>query len=188
MIGYRAFNSDYTNDLGEKFELNETHHIDGKINATFGKKGNGYYFYTDLADVFRFEDPQKEIKVAVVEATGSIDCVKDEYNNYLRYACSDLTVVKYLSREEILNTVLSEGIHSIDKFIRTYNLTEDERDVVLDHVRGDNDLIGKVLWYCYDKKDIFNLDFYDKQKVFNDEYEKLDKRLGKEKSKVKTRG
>jgi hypothetical protein len=183
MIGYRAFNADCTNDLGEKFEVNETHHVDGVISAKFGQKGNGYYFYTDLADVFRFEDPDKEIKVAVVEASGSIDRVKDEYNNYLRHACSDLKVIKYLSREEILNIVISEGVHSIDKFIRTYNLTNDETDVLLDNIRGENWLIERVLWYQGGMKDIHDLKFYDRQDRINNYYQQLDNRLKENKVK-----
>lgn len=176
MIGYKAFKSDGTNRYGEKFEIDKKYHIDGNILARFGHEGNGYYYCTNIADVFRFFPPD-DVKVGVIEATGKIDRSHDEYNDYEIFACSDMKLLKYLTREEVLNLVIMDGRYSIEKAIKTYKLTPEEKDTVLDSVRGDFLLMQQVLWYCYDKKDIFSLDREDLYKTLNEEYTKLDERL-----------
>ncbi len=176
MIGYKAFNGDGTNRYGKKFEINEKYHEDGEILARFGNTGRGYYYCTRLADVFRFFDDKEEIKVGVIEASGTIDHCIDEYYDYEIFACSDIKLLKYLNRKEILNLLLLEGHSSIDKAIRTYKFNDEEKDVILDNVRGDFQLIKSVLWYCYDKKDIFTMDKLDSFKVINKEYARLDEK------------
>ena len=180
MLGYKAFNEDGTNRYGKVFEIGESYHVDGDILARFGKDGNGFYYCTKLADVFRFFAPD-DVKVGVVEASGEIDSTIDEYYYYEIFACSDIKVIKYLTREEILNTIISEGRYSIDKAIATYNFIPEEKDILLDNSRGDYSLACSILWYCYDKKDIFQLDLDTRNRVVDFEYQKLDERLNKKK-------
>ena len=182
MIGYKAFNSDGTNRYGEKFEIDKKYHVDGDIVARFGLEGNGYYYCTTLADVFRFFPPD-DVKVGLIEATGQIDRSHDEYNDYEIFACSDMKLLRYMSRQEVLNMILLEGRYSIEKAIKTYEFTPEEKDIVLDEVRGDFQLMGEVLWYCFDKTDLYSLDRNDYYNVLEEEYTKLDERLKERKNK-----
>ena len=185
MIGYKAFNSDGTNRYGKEFKVGRKYHIDGEIVARFGSEGNGYYYCTHIADVFRFFPYDEDVKVGVINASGIIDHVYDDYNDYEIYACSDMRLVNYLTRNEVLQLIILDGSYSISKAIKTYKLTDEEKDIVLNNVRGDFSLIEEVLWYCFDKKDIYSLEREDLYKTINEEYSKLDERLNNIKKKTK---
>ena len=178
MLGYMALKVDGTDKYGDKFELGKSYHVDGPIRARFGSKSDGFRFCTNVAETFRFIDSE-DVKVAVVEATGQFDSSLDEYNDYEIYACSDLSLIKYLTREEIINLTLLEGRRSIEKLVKTYKVNEEERDILLNHVRGDNQMIGYVLYYCFGKEDIYNSGRNHFKKIVNEEYSKLDERLSK---------
>lgn len=178
MLGYMALKVDGTDKYGDKFELGKSYHVDGPIRARFGSKSDGFRFCTNVAETFRFIDSE-DVKVAVVEATGQFDSSLDEYNDYEIYACSDLSLIKYLTREEIINLTLLEGRRSIEKLVKTYKVNEEERDILLNHVRGDNQMIGYILYYCFGKEDIYNSGRNHFKKIVNEEYSKLDERLSK---------
>ena len=186
MIGYKTFNKDKTNRYGKEFNEGKHYHVDGDILAAFGKEGNGFYFCTHIADTFRFFPNDEDVKVGVINATGEIDSCVDDYNDYEIFACSDMQLLRFLSREEVLQLIILDGRYSIEKAIKTYNLTNDEKDIILDNIRGDFQLINEVLWYCYDKKDIYTLNREDYYKTLNEEYSKLDERLKEKKIKKMT--
>ena len=96
-----------------------------------------------------------------------------------------MEILRFLTREEVLNLIILDGRYSIEKAIKTYKLTDEEKDIILDNARGDYQLMGEVLWYCYDRKEIYHVDREDYYQILTEEYTKLDERLKEKKSKIK---
>ena len=123
--GFKAFNSDLTNNYGNIFLEGETYHIDGDI--SFGINGNGYHFCKRLEDTFRYISDDNK-RVAQVTGFGEIKEGFDDYNEYYdMYSASSLTINHILEREEVLNYILHANEFCVLRFIVTgFKLTNDE--------------------------------------------------------------
>ena len=123
--GYKSFALDGTNMYGKVMPVGHYHH-DGEIK--FGPNGNGYHFAKYMEDTLRYSILDKRnCLVAEVVGRGTIKEGKDEYNGYDDlYVASDLEIVKYLTREEIINIALKLNQIKMERFIRDFALTESE--------------------------------------------------------------
>ena len=81
-----------------------------------------------MEDTFRYVDAVNEnVEVAKVIGSGEIVEFNDEYYGYYdMYAASDLDVIKFLSREEIIKYFLNKNCLSVRRFVSLFRLTEDE--------------------------------------------------------------
>ena len=124
VIGFKAFNKDFTNRYGDKFEVGETYHAQGEIK--WGNNGNGFHLCSNLEDCFRYFDSNDSI-IAEVIGYGNIQKYDDEYYGYFdMYVCEYLRVIRVISREEIIEMMLHTYKDRRDRFIRDFNLTSDE--------------------------------------------------------------
>ena len=123
IIGYKAFHN-MKDRNGTTYEIGETYTIDG--DAKYQERG--FHFCEKLEDVLRFYDGFSDnINICLVEGSGNIDTYNDEYYEYFdMHSASAITILKELSREEIINTVLEQNIHSIMRFISGFKLTQKE--------------------------------------------------------------
>ena len=117
--GYKAFNCDSTNRYGMPFTEGSTYSVEGDI--SFGNKGNGYHMCTSLSDVFRYVNATDE-DVLVAKVTGSGDRVKFDdnyYGYYDMYSVREITIDKFLTREEVIGIMLNSTSFQVRKFLIT---------------------------------------------------------------------
>lgn len=127
--GYKAFSLDHNNCYGVHFEVGQ-YHIDGPI--VFGTNGTGYHFSKNLEDTIRFAgdpDPKgvRDVAIAVVIGSGDIVESYDSYGGFYElYSASDLEIVKFLTREEIIEIGLSLTGMRLKRFVSYFKLEEEE--------------------------------------------------------------
>ncbi len=126
--GYKSFNSDGTNIAGKILLPGHIYHCDGDIR--FGPSGNGFHFAKNIEDTIRYSDYGnflRQIKIAEVIGSGIIDKGTDEYNGYYDlYVASDLEVVRYLPREEIIALALALPSYRMIRFVSLFKLYPSE--------------------------------------------------------------
>ena len=125
IAGYKSFALDGTNKYGKIMPVGH-YHRDGEIK--FGIYGNGYHFAKYMEDTLRYSTMvERNCLVAEVIGSGTIIKSEDEYNGYDDlYVASDIEIVKYLEREEIINIALNLNSIKMQRFIRDFNLTLEE--------------------------------------------------------------
>ena len=64
VIGYKAFNKDFTNRYGDKFKIGKIYHADGEIK--WGNNGNGFHLCKHIEDCFRYVNPNDSIMTEVI--------------------------------------------------------------------------------------------------------------------------
>jgi hypothetical protein len=162
--GYKAFNIDRTNRYGMKFIEGNIYTIDGDLK--FGNNGNGYHFCKNLEDTFRYFRGFN-IEVAEVTSLGEIHEFSDDYYGYYDlYVARELRIDRFLTREEIINKYLNESEYKVKRFLATFILTDEEKELFKLQY-NDNINIMKTFYYYQEMK----LDIYEK------EYKSLKKKL-----------
>lgn len=134
--GYKAFNSNMTNNYGVSFEEGCKYSVSGP--AVYGNDGNGFHFCERLEDTLRYFDAMNgDIKIAEVIGSGDIEEYCDEYYGYYNmYSATNLEVVRILPRNEIVDMfAVTPGYRTV-RFIQGFKLLEQE-----------------VLWYKYKRID-----------------------------------
>ena len=123
--GYKAFNSDMTNNYGYKFEEGVTYRVDGDV--AIGVNGNGFHMCRRLEDTCRYIAGHNMI---ITKVTGSGDICEgyDDYNEYYdMYSTSEITINHIMSREEVISEMLGKSELAVCRFIVTgYELTSQE--------------------------------------------------------------
>ncbi|MBR4693933.1 MAG: hypothetical protein IKP07_03895 [Bacilli bacterium] len=165
--GYKGFNKDKTNRYGMQFEEGKSYHTDGPI--SFGNNGNGFHMATHLSDVFRFFRPEDVVTASVV---GSGEVAEGEYDDwsepyYDMYSVSDLYVVKFLTRDEIINVIKNSSASDIVKFFATYNVTEEEGYEIIRNCtdKGDYEKAVRALLFYIHKVNIYNMGYREQERV-----------------------
>ena len=153
--GYKAFNIDATNRYGKPFTEGGTYRVTGDIK--FGNDGNGFHMCTALSDVFRyFNATEEEVLVAEVTGRGQMMSFDDNYYGYYdMYACEEITIDKFLKRNEIIEKMLNSPSSQVKKFIVTCKLTSEEAIMFARKFRGDIDVIKTLLYYHFRNEEIF---------------------------------
>ena len=153
--GYKAFNKNKTNRYGVPFVEGVTYKVDGDI--AFGNSGNGFHMCTHLSDVFRYFDAiEDEVLVAKVIGRGDRREYSDEYEGYYdMYACREMQIIRFLSREEVIAHMLNAIEPDVIKFIKTFRMTGDEKIDFLYQFRSNMKVIEHLLYYQYGYKKVF---------------------------------
>lgn len=124
VIGYKGFNKDMTNRYGDKFEVGKIYHADGEI--SWGNNGNGFHLCSNIEDCFRYVDPDKSV-ITEVMGFGKLVQHDDEYYGYYdMYVAENIRIIRTISRKEIINMMLNTYLERRERFIRDYNLTDEE--------------------------------------------------------------
>ncbi len=129
VIGYKAFNN-MQDRFGNSYQLDVTYEVSGPVKF----RKNGFHFCKNIEDVFRYYDGfDDNTIVCLVEGFGELDEYEDEMNEYFdMYSSSKLKILKILSRDEVLQIALSNGVISMLRFISGYKLTDEEINIILD--------------------------------------------------------
>ena len=124
VFGYKAFNGDFTNRYGKKFEAGKTYHIDGEVQ--WGNRGNGFHMCKNIEDCYRYVDSNTAIMTEVIGFGNAKKYDDDYYGYYDMYVCENMRVVRVISREEIIDIMLNANEDRQKRFIRDFNLTDEE--------------------------------------------------------------
>lgn len=160
--GFKAFNSDLTNRYGQSFSEGGKYSINGEV--SFGLRGNGFHFCKRLEDTLRFYDAMNDdICIAKVIGRGNIVTFEDEYNGYYdMYAASNLEIVKFLSRDEIINLYLTcNDNNRVKRFVSGFKLTDEEITKMKEAQRKKEDVLNAIDYYQK------NIDVYNLKKIRN---------------------
>ena len=127
ILGYKAFNKDFTNRYGFKFEVGKTYSALGTIK--WGQRGNGFHMCTNFEDCFRYYDSDNSIIAEVIGFGKTLKNDDEYYGYYDMYVSEYLEVIRVIPREEIIKMRLETSIDRQNRFIRNYNLTEEEKEL-----------------------------------------------------------
>lgn len=129
-IGYKAF-TNMKDRYNNTYEIGKTYSVKGKIKW----QENGFHFCKNLEDVFRYYDGFDEnTDICLVKGFGTIKTYYDNYFEYYdMYVSSDISIIKKLSREEIIEKVIHKSIFSITRLISGYKLTDNEINYILEN-------------------------------------------------------
>lgn len=153
--GFKSFDIDHTNNYGIEFFEGEKYHVEGQI--IYGVHGNGIHFAKNLEDTIRFSGEDTGLKnVAIAEVIGDGIIVEgfDHYNGYYDlYSCSDLEVIKFLTREEIIAHALTLNEFAMERFVSLFRLTSEE----IEMFKGKSIRVDNALeYYQLNNKDIYS--------------------------------
>ena len=111
------------------------YHCDGQIKYNY----NGYHMATNFEDTIPFSDiydsegnKNKLHKVIIAEVIGNgdIDVVPEGFSNYFgyygMYACSDIEIIRFIPREELISMALKLSNLRMKRFVSYCYLTEEE--------------------------------------------------------------
>ena len=135
IFGYKSFSLDRRNIYGIVFEEGKKYHVDGDIK--FGPQGNGYHFAERFEDTIRYsgyssDSILRDVSIAEVIGSGKIVKSEDFYNEYFdMYSVSDLEIIKFLSREEIISLALNLPEMRMKRFVSLFRLNDDEIELFL---------------------------------------------------------
>lgn len=124
--GYKAFASNGTNIALEIMPPGD-YHYDGVVKYS----KTGYHFAKRLEDTIRYSGTGSPI-IAEVIGSGIIDEGSDDYYGYYDiYSASDIRIVRYLTRTEIIEYALNLKDHRLKRFIVNFELTNEELDMFI---------------------------------------------------------
>lgn len=157
--GYKAFNKDATNRYGQPFTEGRTYQVEGEVK--FGNDGNGYHMCTSLSDVFRYVNAtEDDVLVALVTGRGKYDKYDDTYYGYYdMYSFEEMTIDKFLSREEVIERMLNSPAHEVKKFLITCRLSEEEKVLFARKFRSNLEVIKCLLYYHFGCTEIYKSDY-----------------------------
>ena len=128
IVGYKVFFKGLKNSFDESFEIGKIY----KLNGNAEWSSNGYHFCKRPEDTLRnFDSFKYDLEIALVEGSGSIRQMHDEYYGYYdMYASTEIRVIKVLSRSEIIKDVLdSKNILRMKRLIERFKLTSEELEL-----------------------------------------------------------
>lgn len=128
-FGYKSFDKNGLNQSNEKLIAGKKYHCDGIIKYNH----NGYHFSTRFEDTIAFSDKNSnlhDVIIAEVIGSGDIDEVPYGYSNYYgyydMYACSDIEIIRFIPREELIFDALNLPEYRMERFISGIKLTDEE--------------------------------------------------------------
>lgn len=154
--GYKAFNPDYTNRYGMKFEEQKIYTIEGPLK--FGNKGNGFHFCERLEDTLRYFDAMTEdIKFAEVTSLSEILESFDEHNDYYdMYSARTIRIDRFIPREEIVKMYFTMPDYRLIRFIQGFRLTKEEIEFFKTLYPENNRVLNTISYYQENNKDAFS--------------------------------
>jgi hypothetical protein len=128
IYGYKSFDRYGKNINGALFETGIAYTVPSK--AKFGKKGNGFHFALRLEDTLLKEGVNQRIDdyiIAYVFGDGDIAQGEAEQGSFKDlYAATKLTIIKFMTREEIIQYALKLPQNRMVRFVTYFRLNPDE--------------------------------------------------------------
>ena len=150
-LGFKAFNGDFTNRYGYKFEVGKTYSVKGDI-----KWGNnGFHMCTNFEDCFKYVNTNDFILTEVM-GFGKLIKYDDEYYGYFdMYVCENIYVIRVISRKEIIEMAKSLYEERLCKFISTFNLTDEEANEIANIFKGKQKVLKAIDYYHNGNKNAY---------------------------------
>lgn len=148
--GYKAFNKEFKNIYGDKFECDKEYYTPGEIG---GKFCNGFHFSKKFEETFRFFDFDDNAILTEVECSGKIFNFYDEYYDYDIYSCSNIKIIRIIPRNEIIKMIEEIDYSSgIEKVISTFPLKNEEFEYLMNSKKNKYFNFKMKLMKEYDKR------------------------------------
>ena len=155
IIGYKCFNKDLINQYGFQYEIGKTYTVSGELK--FGNNGNGFHFCRNLEDTLRYYDALKNnVDICLVIGSGNIITFEDNYYGYYdMYASENISIVKKLTRNEIIMYGYNLSEPRVNRFIAGYQLTEEEKEMFKSKFNRRSEVINTIEYYQEGNLDAF---------------------------------
>ncbi|MDO4996747.1 MAG: hypothetical protein Q4E69_06170 [Bacilli bacterium] len=160
VVGYKAFNDDHTNRYGLYFEEGMTYTSEGKVSFGVNSTG-GFHMCKNLEDTLRyFIGLENDPVVAEVEGSGDIVEYEDDYNGYYdMYSVERLEVKRFLSREEMLYTILDDT-HIYDervcRFVQGIRMNPVEIELFKEYFEDSPRVLQAIAYYQEGDTEVYN--------------------------------
>ena len=180
--GYKGFYVGGITKYGQQLEVGRDYSVDGPLKVGIhNQKGNGFHMCERMEDVFYFFPRENFI---IAEVLGSDENIKFDQTYWgleNMYTCRSIRLVRFLTREEMINHMLGLSPHNNTIFIMNFSLTDSETDLFLDRFRGDYKLFSQILFYQKGYKNIYELDADSANRIVKSELKRIDEQKGKSK-------
>ncbi len=157
--GYKAFDSNCCNRHGIYFEAGKTYSAIGNI--SFGVQSTaGFHMCKNMEDTFRYVDAdEEEVEIAEVTGRGNIVARNDEYYGYFdMYAVEEITIERFLSRDEIINYFLfGENVNEdrVCRMLQTFKIGAEEIEQFRERYGTNENIITYLEYYQIGDKTAF---------------------------------
>lgn len=127
LVVYKSFFNNHLSIDDNRYEINTPYHQDGKI--VFSK--NGFHSCTNMVDTLMYAPgTRNNLEIARVKIWGEVKKCDDEYRGcYDIYVSSDMSIINFLTKEEIVNIATSLNQYDLLRFISKYRLDENDIDL-----------------------------------------------------------
>lgn len=161
--GYKAFNADFSNCIGERCQENTEYEFLGDV----VERKSGFHFCKRLEDVFKYYNGlNKDIIICRVKALSDVIWYSDEDYFYGDYddigVCSKIYIGNAMTRDEIMSYVLNLNFYSLMRFIRGYKLSVEEIECLKDKINNEykdycyrDAVLNCISYYQEDNKDVY---------------------------------
>ena len=149
-VGFKAFNRDFTNKFGQKFE----------VGSSYVSEFKDYLFHycINLEDVFVYYRNTDEIIICEVEGSEkNITYDNDYYAVYDVCASEKLYVKRILSRKEIILYGLNLRYDRLKRFVSLYKMNTDEIVLFKERFVNNKEVIKYIEYYQENNTNVFNL-------------------------------
>lgn len=160
--GYKAFNPDQTNRYGVRFEEGETYKSDGVVSFGVNSTG-GFHMCRNLEDtLIFFEGLPEDPIVAEVEGSGKIVCYDGKEDYYDLYSVENLKIKRFLTREEMLMTILDDP-HIYDdrvcRFIEGVRMDPAEIELFKELFEDSPKILKSLAFHQENDKEVYSRDY-----------------------------
>lgn len=176
ILGYKSFSYNGYNQFGEKMIEGKNYHCSGIIKYNH----NGYHMSHFFEDTIPFSDKIDEegnekllhnILIAEVIGYGNLDTVSEYYSDYYgfydMYACSDIKILRFIPRDELINMALKLNELRMERFVKYCYLTDKEL-LLFRNIYPIVDLA--IDYYHYENKKAYDLN--NRSKIYQKYYNK----------------
>ena len=152
MKGYKCFDERLKNRYGTHFEVVKTYHVNTAIK--YKNNRNGFHFCINLEDSLRYYDAMNNrVDICLVNGFGNLVEFEDEYNGYYdMYTSEYITILKILSRQEIISYILNLNEIRVKRFMSLFRLTQEEINLFTEKFKESPLIIDYISYY--QKKDL----------------------------------
>ncbi len=161
IYGYKCFNKGLINRYGKQFEVGKTYHCEKDI--IFGNNGHAFHMCKNLEDTLRYFDAMdNEVDICLIKGFGKHAEYEDTQNDYYdMYAFEYITIVKKLTRKEIIDYGLSLYEYRAERFVSQFRLTKEEIALFKTKFAKSIHVLNSIAYYQEGDKDVYKR-YYEK--------------------------
>ena len=140
IIGFKCYNKGLVLEEGKEYT--------SESNSKFGTEG--FHFYANIEDSFiSFDCFNDEVDVYLVAGSKIIEVHNDMYYS------QNITIIKKLTREEVISIALNLNEIRVKRFISTFGLTKDEIELFKDVFLYSKSVLDTIEYYQEEDRDVY---------------------------------